>query len=43
MTEPKKLPAFFFILLPFASSVNAEEEESGFKSIYYTGSIGWIF
>ena len=43
MTEPKKLPAFFFILLTFASSVNAEEEERDFKSIYYTGSIGWIF
>lgn len=31
MTKPKKLLAFFFLLLPFASSVNAEEEERDFK------------
>lgn len=31
MTKPKKLLAFFFLLLPFASSVNAEEEKRDFK------------
>ena len=39
MTEPKKLLAFFFLLLPFASSVNAEEEERDFKRELFT-SIG---